>query len=240
MALQEQLPKTSFLGSTWEGIKGFFKGGIAGMAIGAVIVGGVAAVIGAFAPGAAMSFIHAILPHSADGLITAIAGPVLGTAASVAAQTAQAAATAGVTTGTALLQGVTAMIPGAAPVIAGAGVQTATVVAAKMAVPTISHAAGAGLAAIGGAVVGAGVFGNLGAWAGAFTGVVKSRENVPSAGALVDVLNRVHDHGQMVGKQQVMQQLITAAQQQAEAGTRWQDKVAKDQAAKAITQANAV
>jgi len=236
MALQEQLPKTSFLGSTWEGIKGFFKGGIAGMAIGAVIVGGVAAVIGAFAPGAAMSFIHAILPHSADGLITAIAGPVLGTAAGAATQ---ATTTVGVTAGTALLQGVTAGLPVVGQVVSGLGPQAAASVAAKIAVPTISHAAGAGLAAIGGAVVGAGVLGNLGAWAGAFTGVVKSRENAPSAGALMSALNMAHNHGQMVGQQQVVQQLM-AAQQQAEVGTRWQDKVAKDQAAKAITQANAV
>src|SRR5581483_3103096 len=109
-------------------------------------------------------------------------------------------------------------------------------------IPTIGRAAGAGLAAIGGGVLGAGVFSGLGSLAGAVTGVVRSRESAqPSASQLVKALNVAHQHGELVGQQQVVQQLMAAQQEHAQHGhgTRWRDKVAREQAAAAIMQANA-
>jgi len=65
--------KPSFLRSTWEGIKGYFKGGIAGAVIGAVVIGGITAAVGAFAPETAMSAVKALGSNA-----TALAGLIPG------------------------------------------------------------------------------------------------------------------------------------------------------------------
>ena len=162
----EQPKPTSFLRSTWEGIKGFFKGGIVGGGIGAIggtVVGAAIALVGAF------------------------------------------------------------FMPGA--ITWGLG--------------------GVGGAAVFGAALGSLSLATIGMPAGVIAGVVKSREAAqPSAGALVNALNMAHQHGELVGQQQVVQQLMAQQQQQQAAHTvSWQDKEKerdkiRAQAATAVTQAN--
>ncbi len=87
------------------------------------------------------------------------------------------------------------------------------------------------IAALGmGAAIGGGTLASIGATAGIITGVVKSREaGQPSAEDVVNVAKITFAQGVATGQAMVMEE----AQQQMQAATKFQDRLAAERAAKA-------